>query len=100
MALKLACETPGELAAVASFGGAGAGRAEACQPPEGERTHVLEIHAVGDLFVRYDGALNIQGNQCVHLGTCLSSHSPITQRGPSGVRPLEREPWCFVMRIA
>jgi len=65
MALRLACEMPGELAAVASFGGAGAGRVEACQPPEDQRTHVLEIHAVGDLFVRYDGARNIQGNRYV-----------------------------------
>lgn len=78
MALRLACEMPSELAAVASFGSAGAGRVEACRPDA--PTHVLEIHAAGDLFVRYEGALNMEGNRCGSQTPCSHRDSRRCQR--------------------
>lgn len=58
MALRLACDVPDLFAAVASFGGASAVSARECAASSRHATHVLAIHAVGDEFVKYDGAVN------------------------------------------
>ncbi len=53
MALRMACELSGEIAAVMSLAGAGFAEATRCSPTQ--PVHVLQVHGDADAVIRYAG---------------------------------------------